>query len=82
MKTDSEAIAYRSTVPELMGGQNRGPKPLELFMAALGSIGAAIVDHANASTFDMRDMSVDIKMDEVAQPARWANSGGDNPHPP
>jgi len=61
-------------VPELMGGQNRGPKPLELFMAALGScIGAAIVDHCQRFHFDMRDMSVDIKMDEVAQPARWAN---------
>jgi len=60
-------------VPELMGGKNRGPKPSDLFMAALGScIGAAVVDHCQRFHFDMSDMSVNVKMDEVKHPTRWA----------
>ena len=60
--------------PELMGGKNRAPQPSDLLIAAVGScIGAAVADHCQRYHLDLRDMSVDVEMDEVEHPTRMAN---------
>jgi putative redox protein len=61
-------------VPSGMGGKDRGPKPEELFIAALGScIGAAVVDHCTRLGLDTREMSVELQFNEVDHPTRLAN---------
>jgi len=61
-------------MPTLMGGKDRGPKPAELFIAALGSsIGGAVADHCKRLNFDTRDMTVDVTFNEVTHPTRLAN---------
>lgn len=60
--------------PALMGGKDRGPKPSELFIAALGScVGAFVVDHCQRFGFDTRDLAVDLHYNEVEHPTRLAN---------
>ena len=76
MLFESKAGNHRlqTDAPALLGGKNRAPQPYNLFMAAVGSsIGQAVVDHCRRYGFDMRDMSVDVEMDEVENPSRIAN---------
>jgi uncharacterized OsmC-like protein len=61
-------------MPSSMGGADRGPRPSELFIAALASsIGAAVADHCTRLGFDTHEMTVDFQFDEVDQPTRLAN---------
>lgn len=61
-------------MPSLMGGKDRGPKPAELFIAALGScIGGVVADHCQRLNLDMRGMAIDVTFNEVEEPTRLAN---------
>ena len=59
-------------MPSSMGGKDRGPKPEELFIAALGSsIGASVADHCTRLGLDTREMTVDLQFNEVGYRPGW-----------
>lgn len=61
-------------MPSLMSGKDRGPKPSELFIAALGSsIGGAVADYCQRLNFDTNNMTIDITFNELENPTRLAN---------
>ncbi len=61
-------------MPTGLGGKDRGPKPFEVFIAALGaSIGGAVADHCQRLNLDTRDMTIDIAFNEIEDPIRLAN---------
>lgn len=61
-------------MPPSLGGKDRGPKPSELVIAALGSsIGGVVADHCQRLRLDTRNMTVDITFNELKHPNRLAN---------
>lgn len=61
-------------VPYMMGGEDRGPTPPQLFVASLGScVGAFVANYCERQGIDTRDMTVEISFDKVDNPTRLAN---------
>ena len=53
------------------GGEGRGPKPVELFVAALGScIGMVVVTYCQHAGLPYEGMEVDLAFDFAANPSR------------
>lgn len=61
-------------VPEDVGGRDRGPTPLELFVASLGScIGVYVASYCEKNGIDDTGMTVEINFEKVSNPTRLAN---------
>ena len=60
-------------VPAAMGGSGRGPTPLELFIASLGSCVAALVaNYCHNIEIDTGGLSVDVSYSKADDPTRLA----------
>ncbi|HZD18116.1 MAG TPA: OsmC family protein [Actinomycetota bacterium] len=58
-------------VPESVGGRDRAPTSIELFVASLGScIAAFVASYCEQAGLDTTDLSVDVGFEQAEEPTR------------
>jgi putative redox protein len=61
-------------VPDVMGGNDRGPQPPQLFIASLGScIGAFVAQYCEKNGIDDVGMTVEVSFEKAPDPTRLIN---------